>query len=92
MRIYATSATVEAQGQILVAGVPFAPGTEVEVTIRPKVRSTKESAPALAEPAHSDTGMRWEGSVLVHVGVGAEPSIAELRDERLHRLADGSSG
>jgi len=38
MNSYATSATVEAQGQIRVA-VPFAPGTEVEVTISPKVRS-----------------------------------------------------
>jgi hypothetical protein len=32
---YETSATVEDQGQIRVAGVPFAPGTKVEVTINP---------------------------------------------------------
>src|SRR5258708_6080143 len=36
MQSYETSATVEGQGQITVAGVPFAPGTEVEVTICPK--------------------------------------------------------
>ena len=36
MQSYETSATVEDQGQIRVAGVPFAPGTEVEVTICPK--------------------------------------------------------
>ncbi len=36
MSTYETSATVLAQGQILVAGLPFAPGTEVEVSISPK--------------------------------------------------------
>jgi hypothetical protein len=35
MSIYETSATVEEQGQVRVTGVPFAPGTEVEVTIKP---------------------------------------------------------
>ncbi len=42
MKIYETSATVEEQGQVRVAGVPFAPGTEVEVTISPKRRSAEE--------------------------------------------------
>jgi hypothetical protein len=37
MKTYATSARVEDQGQVRVDGVPFAPGTEVEVTISPKV-------------------------------------------------------
>ena len=37
MKTYETLATVEAQGQVRVGGVPFAPGTEVEVTIREKV-------------------------------------------------------
>ena len=37
MSAYETTATVEDQGQVRVAGVPFAPGTEVEVTIRQKV-------------------------------------------------------
>jgi hypothetical protein len=36
MSSFETSATVEEQGQVLVSGVPFAPGTEVEVTITPK--------------------------------------------------------
>lgn len=35
MNIYETSVTVEDQGRILVAGVPFPPGTEVDVTITP---------------------------------------------------------
>ena len=35
MNSYETTATVEEQGQVHVAGVPFAPGTEVEITISP---------------------------------------------------------
>jgi hypothetical protein len=42
MKTYETSATVEDQGQILVTGVPFAPGTEVEIAISPKMQSAKE--------------------------------------------------
>lgn len=39
MNTYETTATVEDQGQVRVAGVPFAPGTEVEVAIRPRLPS-----------------------------------------------------
>jgi hypothetical protein len=39
MNTYETSATVEEQGRVILAGVPFAPGTEVEITISPKLRS-----------------------------------------------------
>jgi hypothetical protein len=42
MKTYETSATVEDQGQVRVGGVPFAPGTEVDVTISPKRRSVDE--------------------------------------------------
>ena len=42
MKTYETSATVEDQGQVHVAGVPFAPGTEVDITISPKRRSADE--------------------------------------------------
>ena len=42
MTTYETSATVAAKGEVHVAGVPFAPGTEVEVTISPKARSEAE--------------------------------------------------
>ena len=45
MSTFATFATVEEQGRVLVAGVPFAPGTEVEVTISPKVPSETEATP-----------------------------------------------
>lgn len=49
MQSYATSATVEDHGQVHVAGVPFAKGTEVEVTISP--RSVNEGSPANDEQA-----------------------------------------
>lgn len=44
MKSYETSAVVQEQGRLLVAGVPFPPDTEVEVTISPKVRSKGERA------------------------------------------------
>jgi hypothetical protein len=39
MQVYETSAMVEEQGQVRLAGVPFAPGTEVQITINPLVRA-----------------------------------------------------
>jgi hypothetical protein len=42
METYETSATVEDRGQLRLSGVPFEPGTEVEVTISPKRRSAEE--------------------------------------------------
>jgi hypothetical protein len=50
MEPYETCATVEEHGRVLVAGVPFAPGTTVEVTITPKRRGENEvtSAPDVA--------------------------------------------
>jgi hypothetical protein len=42
MNTYETTATVDEQGRVLVAGVPFAPGAEVEVTISPKARPAEE--------------------------------------------------
>jgi hypothetical protein len=88
MNTYETTATVEDHGQVHLAGVPFAPGTEVEVTISPKARAEQEATHAQALVA----GLHWEGNVLVHQGVGAGPSVAELRDERLTRLGKGRPG
>lgn len=45
MTSYETSATVQEQGRVLVAGVPFAPGTEVEITISPKQQSENGVTP-----------------------------------------------
>jgi hypothetical protein len=44
MNTYKTSATVQEHGRIVVARVPFAPGTEVEVTIRSKQRAEDEKS------------------------------------------------
>jgi hypothetical protein len=44
MNAYETTATVEDHGQVCVAGVPFEKGTEVEVTISVKARSTDDTA------------------------------------------------
>jgi len=52
MKTYETFATVEAQGQVHVARVPFAPGTEVEVIIRAKVAARAGGPPANAEETH----------------------------------------
>jgi hypothetical protein len=46
MNTFETSATVKEKGEVRVAGVPFAPGTEVEVTISPKRGSADEFAAA----------------------------------------------
>lgn len=45
MSAFETSATVEEHGRLLVAGVPFAPGTEVEVTISPKLPANDRTTP-----------------------------------------------
>ncbi len=42
MKSWETSTTVEQEGQIRVVGVPFAPGTEVEVTISARRKSAEE--------------------------------------------------
>ncbi|HEY3394623.1 MAG TPA: hypothetical protein VGK58_18070 [Lacipirellulaceae bacterium] len=39
MNTYETTATVENHGQVRLAGVPFEPGTHVQVTVREKVGS-----------------------------------------------------
>jgi hypothetical protein len=45
MNTYETTATVQDHGQLRLDGVPFATGTEVDVTISPKIAS-KEQVPA----------------------------------------------
>lgn len=45
MKSFETTATVEGQGEIRLAGVPFAPGTEVEITVRPAQHGEPLTAP-----------------------------------------------
>lgn len=42
MKSFETIATVESDGEIQLSGVPFSPGTEVDVTVCPKRRSAEE--------------------------------------------------
>jgi hypothetical protein len=42
MNSFETSTTVQASGDVRVVGVPFAPGTEVEVMISPKRKDAAE--------------------------------------------------
>ena len=51
MKTYETSATVEEKGQVRVVGVPFEPGTRVEVTIRPTENGSEVSSGVEAERA-----------------------------------------
>lgn len=45
MQTYETSATVNDQGRVEVIGVPFAAGTEVQITICPKRQADAETTP-----------------------------------------------
>jgi hypothetical protein len=49
MNAYETSATVQGQGVVSVAGVPFQPGTQVRVIVAPKRTSGEEFARAWDE-------------------------------------------
>jgi hypothetical protein len=44
METYETSGTVEEQGRILVGGVPFPPGTKVEIAISAILQAKNEAA------------------------------------------------
>jgi len=46
MKAYETTATVESTGQVRVSGVPFQPGTEVDVIVAAKRASVEEFAGA----------------------------------------------
>jgi hypothetical protein len=51
MNTYETTATVEDHGEVRVAGVPFAPGTEVEVSIKPAENGEQVTAAVAADRA-----------------------------------------
>jgi hypothetical protein len=46
MNHYETSTTVGGQGEIHLAGVPFTPGTEVEVVVSPKALAAAQKTEA----------------------------------------------
>jgi hypothetical protein len=73
MKAYETLTTVEPQGDVRIAGVPFAPGTEVEVTISPKRKSPEEFLQA------------WQ---LVCGQLWKRPEIQSLSDADIQREID----
>ena len=79
MNSYETSATVEDQGQIHVAGVPFAPGTEVTITIREKA----ELDPAAEEKKLEQARARMRELFATVRARNTEP-IGPLRREELY--------
>jgi hypothetical protein len=52
MQSFATSATVENSGQLIIGSVPFAPGTVVEVVVSPRRKSPAEFAAAWQQVCH----------------------------------------
>jgi hypothetical protein len=80
--MFATSATVEVQGRVVLAGVPFAPGTEVEITISPKVRS-QDQTPLSNDPAL--TAARDRMRELFHTTHGFRNSPRIPREELYER-------
>jgi hypothetical protein len=51
MNTFETTATVEDHGQVRLAGLPFAPGTQVDVTVREKAATDENGASAKLEEA-----------------------------------------
>lgn len=79
MKTFETSAIVEAHGQVRVAGVPFAPGIEVEVTIREKVATD-----ANASAANSEEARVHMKDLLARVRARNTEPIGALRREELY--------
>jgi hypothetical protein len=79
MSTYETCATVEEQGRVLLAGVPFAPGTGVEVTIREKV--TPDVNRSLANVEAARVRMR---DLFARVRARNMESVGPLRREELY--------
>jgi hypothetical protein len=83
MNIYETTATVEAHGELRLAGVPFATGTEVDVTISPKL-SSKDQVPA-APDDQALTAARDRMRELFHTIKGFRNSPRIPREELYER-------
>jgi hypothetical protein len=73
MNTYETSATVEEQGRVQVVGVPFAAGTQVQVTISPKRLAAEEFATA------------WRR---LCAELRARPDLGDISDEDIREQID----
>jgi hypothetical protein len=79
MNTFETSATVQDDGQVHLAGIPFAPGTEVTISIREK----SESDSAAQERELKEAGARARELFAKLQGRNSEP-IGPLRREELY--------
>jgi hypothetical protein len=79
LKSYETIGTVESQGRVVVAGVPFAAGTEVAITISEKARAGVTAETANLEAARPRTRELFERLR----GRNTEP-IGPLRREELY--------
>ena len=73
MKAYETTTKVEPAGEVRVRGVPFTPGTEVDVIVTPKRRSPEEFKRA------------WEQ---LCQGIRALPHIQNMTDEDIQNEID----
>ena len=73
MNSFGTSATVQSTGEVIVAGVRFAPGTEVEVVVSPKRKSAAEFSQA------------WES---ICGQLRSAPQAASVSDEEVRQEID----
>lgn len=79
MNTFETSATVEEQGQVRLVGVPFEPGTEVEVTIREK--ASADATAVTANPEETRASMK---DLFARVRAHNTESVGPLRREELY--------
>jgi hypothetical protein len=73
MQAYETSTTVQGEGVVSVAGVPFEPGTEVEVMISPRRKSAAAFAAAWRRVCHE---------------IRASPGSENLTDDDIQKEID----
>ena len=81
MNAYETSAMVEEHGQVRLVGVPFEPGTEVEVTVRARLSSKANAETTPSAEAASGRAARLFAAL--NKARNTE-SIGPLRREELY--------
>lgn len=79
------TSTVNEKGQL-----ELSPEVTARLGLKPGDQVTVETGNGQCVLRPADVGLRWEGNVLVHQGVGVGPSVSELRDEHFARLGEGT--
>jgi hypothetical protein len=75
MNAFETSTTIEGQGEIHLVGIPFQPGTEVEVVVSPKIRGGV---------ARADAGARVDALLAALDRARNTEPVGPLRREELY--------